>query len=346
MFKEQSQFTNSMFGSYAYDPIINRNQDHTLVKMNKLIDWSFVEDEVADFYSHKGQKAIHPLRMFKLLVVQSFFNLSDRDTMSYADCNIICRYFVGLAMTEDIPHWTELGKFKERIGIDSFERLFYRVLEEAENLGIEISNKRNADATDIEANVDLKKCAKDKKDKDDKTYVDRNTTDKDAKFGRKESNGKSWYGYKSHANDDAETELVTAVVTTGANETDGAQLVELVAKEQEYRGEDAVRKQGGDKGYVGRTEELKARGILDYVIPRDNMKKVKQKKDKNKHYLHLKRLRYKVEQKFAEAKKRHGLRKARFRGKWKVHLQCLITYLTMNLKRIVNILIPKIPKIA
>lgn len=38
MFKEQDQFTNSMFGSYAYDPIVNRNQDHILVKMNKLID--------------------------------------------------------------------------------------------------------------------------------------------------------------------------------------------------------------------------------------------------------------------------------------------------------------------
>ena len=342
MFKEQNQFTNSMFGSYAYDPIIERNQGHILVKMNKLIDWSFVEEEVADFYSDKGQKAIHPLRMFKLLVVQNFFNLSDRDTVSHADCNIICRYFIGLGMTEDVPHWTELGKFKERIGVDSFERLFYRILEEAEKLGIEISNKRNADATDIEANVDLKKCAKDKQDKNDKTYIDRNTTDKDAKFGRKESNGKGWYGYKSHANDDAETELVTSVVTTGANKTDESQLIALVDKEREYRGEDIIRKQGGDKGYVGHTEELGARSILDYVIPRDNMKKDKQKKDKNKHYLHLKKLRYKVEQKFAEAKNRHGLRKTRFRGKWKVHLQCLIIYLTINLKRIVNLLMPKI----
>lgn len=342
MFKEQDQFTNSMFGSYAYDPIIERNQNHILVKMNKLIDWSFVEEEVADFYSDKGQKAIHPLRMFKLLVVQNFFNLSDRDTMSHADCNIIFRYFIGLGMTEDIPHWTELGKFKERIGVDSFERLFYRILEEAEKLGIEISNKRNADATDVKANVDVKKCARDKKDKDDKTYIDRNTTDKDAKFGRKESNGKGWYGYKSHANDDAETELVTAVVTTGANKTDESQLIALVDKEREYRGEDAIRKQGGDKGYVGHVKDLEARSILDYVIPRDNMKKDKQKKDKNKHYLHLKKLRYKVEQKFAEAKNRHGLRKARFRGRWKVHLQCLIIYLTINLKRIVNLLTLKI----
>jgi len=340
MFKAQSQFTNSMFGAYAYDPIIKRNQDHLLVKMNKLLNWSFVEQEVADCYSASGQRAIHPLRMFKLLVVQSLYNLSDRDTMSHIDCNIIFRYFVGLGLTEDVPHWTELGKFKERIGVAVFERLSYRLLEEAETLGIKISNKRNADSTDIEANVDLKKCAQDKKDKGDHTWIDRNTTDKDAGFGHKEKD-KSWYGYKSHTNQEVKNELVTAVITTDASKTDESQLVPFIDKEREYRGKKAIRKQGGDKGFVGHTEELADRDILDYVIPRDNMK-VKQKKEKNKHYLHLKKLRYKVEQKFAEAKKKHGLRKAKYRGRWKVHLQCLITYLVMNLKRIVNILIPKI----
>ncbi len=344
MFKEQNQFTNSIFGSYTYDPIIARNQDHPLVKMNQLINWSFVEEEVADCYSTKGQKAIHPLRMFKMLVAQNMYNLSDREAMSNIDCHIILRYFVGLGMTEDVPHWTELGKFKERIGVETFERLFYRILEEAEKLGIQISNKRNADATDVRANVDLQKCAQDKQGKNDHDWINRNTSDPEADFGHKAKN-KSWYGYKSHTNDDAETELVTAVITTSANETDESQLVELVDKERAYRGSDSIRKQGGDKGYVGHTEDLKLRNILDYTIPRDNMKTAKAQKDKNKHYLHLKKVRYKVEQKFAEAKKRHGLGKTRFRGKWKVHLDCLITYLTINLKRIVKLLISKIAQI-
>lgn len=341
MFKPQDQFTNSMFGSFAYDPIISRNQEHLLIKMDKLINWSFVEDEVADCYSELGQKAIHPLRMFKLLIIQHLYDLSERDTMINTDCNIIFRYFAGLGLTEETPHWTELGKFKERIGAAAFERLFYRVLEEAERLGIKISNQRNADATDVKANVDLKRCAKDKQDKDDHTWVDRNTSDPDAGFGHKAKN-KSWYGYKSHTNQEVEKELITAVVTTDASKTDESQLISLIDKERDYRGEDSIRKQGGDKGFVGHTEELAERNILDYVIPKDNMKKDKAKKDKNKHYLHLKRLRYQVEQKFAEGKKKHGLGKAKYRGRWKVHLQGLLIYLVMNLKRIVNLLQPKI----
>lgn len=341
MFKSQKGFTNSMLGAYAYEPIIERNQDHILIKMDKLIDWRFVEKEVAGCYSAKGQRAIHPERMFKLLIIQRMFNLSERDTMINVDCNILFRYFVGLGLMEEVPHWTELGKFRERIGVEIFERLFYRVLDEAERLGIKISNKRTADATDVEANVDLKRCAKDKKDDNDKDYIDRNTTDPDASFGKKSTKKRGWYGYKSHTNQDAETELVTVVITTNASETDESQLIPLVDKERDYRGKNSIRKQGGDKGFVGHTEELETRKILDYIIPRDNMKKAKQKKDKNKHYLHLKYLRYKVEQKFSEGKSRHGLGKAKYRGRWKVHLQGLITYLTMNLKRIANILTPK-----
>lgn len=214
MFKSQEGFTNSFFGSYAVEPIIARHQDHFLIQMNRLIDWSFVEEEVADRYSELGQNAIHPLRMFKLLIVQNLFDLSDRDTCEQADVNILCRSFVGYGLDEGVPHWTDLGKFKERIGIEAFERLFYRVLEEAERLGIEISTKRNADSTDVKANIDLSRCAKDKQGNDDHSWIDRNTTDPDASCGRKgdKPGSKSWYGYKSHSNQDSETGFVSSSI--------------------------------------------------------------------------------------------------------------------------------------
>lgn len=342
MFKTQEGFTNSLFGSYAYDPVITRHEDHLLVRMQKLIDWSFVESEVADRYSTLGQNAYHPVILFKLLVLQNLYDLSERDACEQADLNIVYRYFIGVGLSDAIPHWTELGKFKERIGTEAFERLFYRVLEEAERLGIEISTKRNADATDVRADVDLARCAADKKDDADRTFISHNTSDPDADFGRKSSvpGGKSWYGYKSHTNHDVETELVTAVETTAAAVSDTSILVSLVDKEREARGEDAIRKQGGDKGYVGNTETLAARDILDYTIPRDNMYAERERKRRNTQYLYVKYRRYKVEQKQAESKRWHHLGKARYRGRWKVHLQGLLTYLAMNLKRIVTLLLP------
>lgn len=340
MFKSQSEFTNSMFGSFAYDPIIARHQDHLLVRMNKLIDWSFVENEVSDCYSIQGQKAYHPTLLLKLLIIQKLYDLSERDTCTQTDCDLIFRYFVGLGLDQEAPHWTELGKFKKRLGTDRFENLFYCVLEEAERLGIEISKQRVVDATDVEANVDLARCAKGKKDEDDKEFIDRGTSDPEAGFGNKGVGRKKWYGYKNSSNLDPISELVTAVETTDASVPDVNVMVPLIDKGLEHRGEDAIKKQGGDKGYVGKTEELNKRNILDYTIPRDNMTEEKAKKDRNNHYKHLKHLRYKIERKQSEAKNPHGLKKARYRGRRKVHLQGLLTYMVINLKRITNTLLP------
>ena len=342
MFKTQQAFNNSFFGAYAYEPIILRHKNHLLVRMNDLIDWSFVETELAGCYSNKGQHAYNPIILFKLHIIQNLYNLSERTVCEQTDLNILYRYFVGLGMSEDVPHWTDLGKFRERIGDELFEQLFYRVLAEAEKLGLKISNKRNVDSTDVKANVDISRCRKDKQDKDDKTWIDRNSTDPDARCGKKgnKPNSKRWYGYKSHINQDPETELITAIQTTDASQTDESMLIPLIEQEQKFRGKESVRKQGGDKAYVGLTEDLQKREVLDYTIPKDNMKKVKEQKQKNRHYLHLKYQRHKIERKFAESKRYHHLDKARYSGKWRVHIQSLLIYLTVNLKRITNLLMP------
>lgn len=340
MFKSNQGFTNSLFGAYAYEPIIARNEDHILVRLNKLIDWSFVEEEVADCYSDDGRSALHPAMVLKFLVLQKLYDLSEREVMVATDESIIKRWFVGLGLTEDVPHWTDLGKFKERIGTERLENLFYRVLEEAERLGINIGKKRIADATDVRANVDTARCVKNKQDGGDHGFIDRSTSDKDARFGSKGKGKRSWYGYKSSTNMDADTDLVTAIETTDAAVPDGKVLPTLVDTEQEHRGEDAIRAQGGDKGYVGNTEALAERGVKDYTIPRDNMKTEKAKKDRNPWYLQLKHQRYKIERKQSEAKNRHGIGNARYRGRDKVHWQGLLTYIAINLKRIANILLP------
>ena len=45
-----------------------------------------------------------------------------------------------------------------------------------------------------------------------------------------------------------------------------------------------------------------------------------------------------IERKFAEAKCWHGLGRARYRGRWRVAIQVLMTFLVLNLKRMVRLL--------
>lgn len=50
------------------------------------------------------------------------------------------------------------------------------------------------------------------------------------------------------------------------------------------------------------------------------------------------RLRKIIERKFGEAKKWHGMARARYRGKWKVAIQIIMTFFVMNAKRIARLL--------
>lgn len=54
----------------------------------------------------------------------------------------------------------------------------------------------------------------------------------------------------------------------------------------------------------------------------------------------LYRERYKIESKHAEEKDRHGLRRARYWGLAKMHLQVIVTPAVANLKRLTKLPVP------
>ncbi|BAL80249.1 transposase [Caldisericum exile] len=60
--------------------------------------------------------------------------------------------------------------------------------------------------------------------------------------------------------------------------------------------------------------------------------------DRDEYYNEALKKRKDVERKFGEVKKWHGLRRARYRGKWRVTIQVLMTFIVVNIKRMVKIL--------
>jgi IS5 family transposase len=58
----------------------------------------------------------------------------------------------------------------------------------------------------------------------------------------------------------------------------------------------------------------------------------------NRYRIRALRLRKIIERKFGEAKKWHGMSRARYRGKWKVAIQIIMTFLVMNAKRMAKLL--------
>ena len=338
MFKSQSSFQSSFFGSFAYQGILARHQDHFLVRLVSAVDFSFVNDAAKECYSHLGRPAYNPVIMMKLLLLQTLYDLSERDVVEQADTNILFRAFLGLSLDDEIPHWTLLGKFRERLGEEKFEEIFNRVVVLAKEVGLLDEKLRILDSTAVKAKVDVARHVGKRGDDDDDspTRLEDRSPDPEARTGHKSVHVK-WYGYKEHVSIDPSSDIVTAVITTPANVSDVTPSVDLIDKERMLFSDKArpVRQVTGDKGYVGRSNEFKERNILDYTIPRDNMKP-----KRGTWYLSAKRKRPKIERIFAEAKTNHHLNKCRYWTRWKTHIQGLITFLAMNLKRITNFLQP------
>jgi IS5 family transposase len=75
--------------------------------------------------------------------------------------------------------------------------------------------------------------------------------------------------------------------------------------------------------------------------------KLKMEDDDDFYFLAIKK-RKMIERKFGEAKKWHGLSRARYRGKWRVAIQALMTFMVINVKRMVKLIKnrPKSPTLS
>ena len=94
-----------------YDKIIPK--DNLLRKINDLLDFSFVFDELKDKYSMKtGRKAIDPIMMFKYLLLKILYPCSDRDLINRAMYDMSFKYFLGLMPEDDVIDPSSLTKFR------------------------------------------------------------------------------------------------------------------------------------------------------------------------------------------------------------------------------------------
>lgn len=327
-----------MFGSFAYKKILERHSDHLLVRMLHTIDFSFIQPLVEDCYSELGRKAYDPVCMVKLLMLQTLYDLSEREVVEHADTNLLFRFFLERSLDDEIPHWTLLGKFRERLGEERFTDIFNQIVRMAKDAGLLDEKLRIIDSTAVVAKVDVARhlgAAGDDND-DHSDRIDRRSPDPDARTGHKSAT-KQWYGYKVHASVDPSSDIVTAVATTSANVSDVTMTMSLVDQERALFLESTrpIRQVTGDKGYVGRTNELNERHILDYTIPRVNMRQ-----KRGTWFQSARRQRPKIERIFAEGKTNHHLGRCRYWTRWKNHIQSLLVFLTMNLKRLTNALQP------
>jgi hypothetical protein len=95
-----------------YDLVVPK--DNLLRKINDLVDFSFVYDELKDNYCHvNGRNAIDPIRMFKYLLLKTIFDLSDVDIVDRSIYDMSFKYFLNMAPEEPVVEPSSLTKFRK-----------------------------------------------------------------------------------------------------------------------------------------------------------------------------------------------------------------------------------------
>ncbi len=87
-----------------------------LDELNTLIDWNPIESKLCEINNKtKGNHAWPPLMMFKLLLLQSWYNLSDPATEKQLVRDLLFRRFIDLSLSESVPDHSSIWRFRQKI---------------------------------------------------------------------------------------------------------------------------------------------------------------------------------------------------------------------------------------
>ncbi len=320
------------FYDAIYETLVKK--DHFLRKLNRLIDWDNFEQTFKPLY-HKGagRSANNPVMMFKSLVLQFLYDLSDRELEENIHDRVSFRYFLGLDPLESAPDHTNYCRFRDRLGSETIAELFNEVVTQARDHGLVKDRLCIVDATHVQARVDTYRMNSERDNNDSGSPPSK--VDPDARHGYKSKN-KPFFGYKVGIGMDKDTNIVTKVTARPGNEHDSKHFA-AVADEKA----DTVT---ADKGYDAPQnfkliKERKQKAAI--IVKRHRGQKKPQISAHYKTpsqyswYYRMKKFRPLVEKIFATAKQWYGLSKARYRGLTKMKIQAYMTIMAMNLRRIV-----------
>jgi transposase, IS5 family len=186
--------------------------------------------------SNAGRKPIDAIVMFRMLVLQSLYNLSDEQVEFQVRDRLSFTRFLGLGFEDSIPDGTTLWLFRERLAkAGLIEKLFARFGYYLEAKGYIARGGQMVDATIVPV-------PKNRNTKEENEAVKAGQTpkawakkparnrqkDKDARWTKK--HGKSFYGYKNHVNADARHKLIRRYGVSDASVHDSGQFDALLTK--------------------------------------------------------------------------------------------------------------------
>lgn len=141
-----------MFDYLIFQKLIPK--EHLLVKIDGIIDFSFVYELVKDQYSPIGRGSKDPAMMVKIFLLEFLYRLSDVQVVKRIQTDIVFRWFLNLGIDDQGPDDTTLSYFRvKRLTEDHFEAFFTEIVKKCIEKDLIETNRFIIDSTDVAANV-------------------------------------------------------------------------------------------------------------------------------------------------------------------------------------------------
>lgn len=213
-----------------------------LIKLEKSIPWEKLFKKILNKALKRiakgpgGRPPYDYILMFKILILQRFYNISD-DQMEYQlNDRLSFQRFLGLIITDDVPDATTIWKFREILTeTGAIKKLFDQFNKYLEESGTIVNEGNIVDASFVdvprqrnsrEENKSIKKgnIPDDWEKEENKNKLARKDTD--ARWTKKRD--ETHYGYKNHTKAGSKNKLIKKYSVTDASVHDSQELENLL----------------------------------------------------------------------------------------------------------------------
>ena len=296
-----------------------------LSEISAILDWSGFDAHLSGIHSsRRGEAAYPPLLMFKVLLLQRWYDLSDPEMEEALADRLSFRFFAGLSLQDGTPDHSTIWRFREQLARRRLvEPLMAELMRQLDGRGVVLKQGTLIDATIVRA------AARRPRMKEGKT----SRTDPDARFGANNERRRYEFGYKLHAAVDGGSGLVRAVRVTPANIQEIDLAVELV------QGDEAA--VYADRGYDAKRlhEHLADAGIADGVMLRKRKNRELSPDEVARNHSHSLRRRP-VEKLFGTLKRSYRLARAPYFNQERNAVALGLACFAFNLRRLHALTVP------
>jgi transposase, IS5 family len=245
-----------------------------LQKLDQYIDWKIFEEAINESFEKEvkdrkkgGRPAYNKLMLFKALIIQSLYNLSDEQLEYQILDRSSFKQFLGLKKSDRVPDSRTFWHFREQlIAFGSIESLFRNFNSQLDKSGVFANEGKMVDASFVEVPKQRNTREENKEIKEGKVPESWQENshklaqkDTDARWTKK--NNVSFYGYKNHIKADTKTKLIKEYAVTNASVHDSQVIGELL--DEADKGEAFY----ADSAYTGQAAEkiYQEKGVVNCV---------------------------------------------------------------------------------